>query len=68
MNIFQLNDPEAESLGLITTKAKSDEIEPIWKDYYENSDDPDVDKFCEMLLEEHGIVAERTYIDFEINA
>lgn len=56
--LLQLKDNEFEDWGLIETSQDVDlnEVERLWKEYWNDSDDPDADEFSEVLTKHFPFV------------
>ena len=64
--IYQLNDSDCESVGLIQTTETEEKIEMLWSNWYMKTDDEiSTDNFCDYLREK-DIIAEPIYLT-EIN-
>lgn len=63
--LYQLNDSDNESVGLIKSHETEAKIETLWQNWYLKADEIDCDLFVDYL-QEKGLDVERVYIT-EIN-
>lgn len=64
IQLFQLKDGDGEDYGLIESTGNLEYLEAEWREYFNNSDDPTVEEFCETVEKDvlAGVKCEQVWV------